>query len=152
MRFETGMNIIIAIVQKVVVYQRPKSKVFTIQPSVLAAEYEGWIWPEVKFRIFFLNGLLNSRKYCQCKLSIVTKQICSNVKFSSIWIQRLFQRLIWINYQNCIKKLHTYLLKTLETLSCSKSPLFLRISVLSASVSVFGLRPDIFPARYSVLV
>jgi hypothetical protein len=33
----------------------------------------------------------------------------------------------------------------------AKSPLFLHIFVHSASVSVFGLRPDVFPARYSVL-
>ena len=32
----------------------------------------------------------------------------------------------------------------------AKSPLFLHIFEHSASVSVFGLRPDVFPARYSV--
>ena len=32
----------------------------------------------------------------------------------------------------------------------AKSPLFLYIFVHSASVSVFGLRPDVFPARYLV--
>ena len=37
---------------------------------------------------------------------------------------------------------------TLETSNYSKIPLFLQIFV--HSVSVFGLRPDIFLARYSV--
>ena len=62
-----------------------------------------------------------------------------------IWIQKLFQWLIWMNYQNCKK---IYLLKTLETSNYSKIPPFLQIFV--HSVSVFSLRPDVFLARYSV--
>ena len=32
---------------------RPKTKVFTYRLSVSAAEIKGWIWPNVKFQIFF---------------------------------------------------------------------------------------------------
>ena len=33
---------------------RPKMKVFSLRPSVSAAEYKGWIWPNVKFQNFFI--------------------------------------------------------------------------------------------------
>ena len=60
--------------------------------------------------------------------------------FSTIWIQRLFQRLIWINHQTCTKKnLLTYLLKTLETFNYSKiSPIFTYIWTFGFG---FGIRP-----------
>ena len=53
-----------------------------------------------------------SWKYCQCKLSMVTLTTYIFVQmwtFSSIWIQTLFQRLIWKKYQNCTKKKLAYL-------------------------------------------
>ena len=96
----------------------PKTKVFTIRPSVFAAECQGWIWPKVKF----LNGLLNSRKYCQCKLSIVTEQISSNVKFFFDLNTKVISKINLNKLPKLYKKLHTYLLKTLETLNCSKIP------------------------------
>ena len=94
------------------------------------------------FRIF-LDGLLNSRKYCTCKLTMVTKQICSNVKFFINLNTKVISKINWIKYQNCTKKLHTYLLKTLETLSCSKiPPTFTYICTFGFG---FGIRPK---ARY----
>jgi hypothetical protein len=63
---------------------------------------------------------------------------------SYIWVQKLFQRLIWLNYQNCKKKLIYLRHKKRRTIA--KSPLFLHIFVHSVSASVFGqmfFRPDI---------
>ena len=51
---------------------------------------------------------------------------------SYIWIQKLFQRLVWIKYQ---KKKKTYLLKTLEMSNYSKiPPIFTNICTLSFSI------------------
>ena len=57
-----------------------------------------------------------------------------------IWIQKLFQRLIWINYQNCKKKLFTYDIRNVELQQ--NPPIFTNICTFGFG---FGIRPK---ARY----
>ena len=55
---------------------------------------------------------------------------------SYIWIQKLFQRLIWINYQNCKKKL--ICLRHYKRQTTAKSPYFYNICTFGFG---FGIRP-----------
>ena len=65
---------------------------------------------------------------------MVTKYICSNINF------------LFNENTNIISKIN---LNKLPKLNKKKTCLLIYLR-LSVSVSVFGLRPDVFPARYSV--
>ena len=69
-----------------------------------------------------------------------------NLNFKQLHLNtKIISKIIWINYQNCKKKL--IYLKHLKRRTTAKSPLFLQIFVHLVLVSVFGLRPDVFSGQ-----
>ena len=70
-----------------------------------------------------------------------TRKGVDETHLSYIWLQKLFQRLIWINYQNCKKKnLFTYDIRNVELQQ--NPPIFTNICTFGFG---FGIRPK---ARY----
>ena len=57
-----------------------KKKVFSLRPSVSAAEYKGWIRPNV-FRNRLLPNNAEQLLFVHENIANVTKNICSNVNF-----------------------------------------------------------------------
>ena len=109
------------------------------RPSVSAAEFKGWIWPNVKFQNF-------KRKRCLLHLQKqIARQIILDKKLYLLKPMRIQRKKLPYG-----SFLHDQIKKKIRLFArYAKSPLFLHIFVHSASV--FGLRPDVFLARYSVL-
>ena len=79
---------------------------------------------------------------------MITKQICSNVKFFLNLNTKVISKINLYKLPKLYKILHTYLLKTLETLSCSKIPhkvctfsfgLGIRLKAKRFSGQIFGI-------------
>ena len=83
----------------------PKTNVFTIRPSVSAAEFKGWIWPNVKLQIFFLNGLLiyseKAKKIYEILPSLLTN--VNTVKNKGKISQNFVAFSEYMNFTNTVK-------------------------------------------------
>ena len=100
-----------------------KTYIFSFWPSVSAAEFKGWKWPNVKFYTF--KNILPGKLFW--------------INTCTYWIQLQFGE----KSSHMAEKIRLFA-------RYAKSPLIFTYIVHSVSVSVFGLRPDVFPARYSV--
>ena len=119
---------------------RPKTNIFTFRPSVSATEFKGWIWPNVQFQNF-----LEKDVFCTFKNKLSGKLL--QIKSCTYWIQWEFRE----KSTNMALYLHNQIKKKIRLFArYAKSPLIFTYIVHSASVSVFGLGPDVFPARYLV--
>jgi hypothetical protein len=102
---------------------------------------------ECQIAEFFLNGLSPHVTFDDLQ----KKKMPSTPSKTNCQANYLNQKLYLLNSITNQRKKLPYGRKKIRLFArYAKSPIFLHIFVHSASVSVFGLRPDVFPARYSV--